>query len=288
MKPIAFVNGEMLPLSEAKISIMDRGFTLGDGLFETMRAFKNKVFRLEDHLDRFFNSTEEIYINVPYSKDKLKEIISKLLELNELDESILRLTLTRGISSRGLSIDPAKPSTLVILVQPFEGPPLVWYDQGIKVTLHPSSATQVSGISTQIKSIDYLSSVLVKKRAEESNAQEGLLLDDKGRVCEGTSTNVFIVKNDSIMTPSISNFVLPGITRKIVMELAKNQNNFIEPGDIWVSDLENAEEIFLTNSVIGIIPVRQIEDRSVNSCPGPVTCLLSQGYSNLIDEFSRQ
>ncbi len=288
MKLFAFVNGEMLPISQAKVSIMDRGFTLGDGLFETMRAFQNQVFRLEDHLDRLFTSASRLFINISYSKKLLKDIITNLLELNGLDESILRLTLTRGISSRGLSIDPDRPSTLVIWVQPYEGPPSEWYQQGVKVSLYPSSANGVIGISPQIKTIDYLSAILIKKRAEEDNSQEGLLLDGNGNVCEGTSSNVFIVKKGIVLTPPISDQVLPGITRKVVMELAKGERIDAIFHKVGISDLKNAEEIFLTNSVIGILPVRQVDNNTLLISPGPVTSQLSKRYSKLIDEFSLQ
>jgi len=277
-----------MDIDNAKISVLDRGFSYGDGLFETMRAYRGKVFRLERHLDRFYKSASQIYLEIPYSREELSLIIYETIKKNILQETIIRLTATRGPAEPGLSFQADSSPTLLVNARPINPPSNGCYKEGVGIATIPSSSVRVSGLREQIKSCNYLSHILMKKMAEDRGAYEAILLNDHGDVCEGTTSNIFIIKEGIIFTPPVSEHVLAGVTRKVVLEIADNQGIEAKEQIFSKQEIYSADEVFLTNTGIEILPVTQVDKQEIkDGNPGDLTMSLRGQFLNLIDEESK-
>jgi branched-chain amino acid aminotransferase len=276
-EPTVFLNGLFLPLPLARISVVDRGFSYGDGLFETMRSYNGKIFKLDAHLERLFQSLDLIYLNVPMTVGEMKSAIGETLIRNGQADCMIRLTVSRGEQSSGFHLDPAIAPTLVILVRPLEALPREWYQQGINISLFPSTAQKVGGLGRPVKSCNYLSNVIIRELAHRQNSIEGVMIDDHGRVTEGTTSNVFIVKQGTLITPEINEHILPGITRQAVLDIAVQKEIPVTLQALTADDIYHAEEVFITNSRIEILPVKQADERTIGEGrPGPMTRLLHE------------
>ena len=258
-----FLNGLFVPLRNARVSILDRGFAYGDGLFETMRAYRGGIFRLEAHLDRLLTSLEQVTIDLPLTRGELQDAIHRTLKQNHLDDSIIRLTVTRGEQAPGLLSHASTSPTLVIHARPFEPPPEHWFRDGVSITLFPGSAVRTSTLSQQVKSSNYLSHILVRELAEKQNSVEGILLDDDDNVTEGTVSNLFMVKDGILSTPALNEHILAGITRQVVLDIAQYQGMTVIERSIQKLELYSASEIFLTNSGVEVLPVSHVDGKTI-------------------------
>jgi branched-chain amino acid aminotransferase len=258
-----FLNGLFVPLKNARISILDRGFAYGDGLFETMRAYRGGIFRLEAHLDRLLSSLDQVMIDLPLTRGELQQAIHHTLKLNQLDDSILRLTVTRGEQTLGLLSLTSTSPTLIIHARPYDPPPEHWFQEGVRVSLFPGSAVRTSTLSRQVKSSNYLSHILIRELAEEQNSVEGILLDDHDNVTEGTVSNLFMVKDGKLSTPALNQHILAGITRQVVLDIAGQNGIPVVERSITAHELRSADEIFLTNSGVEILPVSHIDGKTI-------------------------
>jgi branched-chain amino acid aminotransferase len=283
-EPIVFLNGLFMPLHRARISVTDRGFNYGDGLFETMRAYGGNIFRLGSHLERLYQSLDCIYLKVPMTIGEMKTAIDKTLLANGLSDCMIRLTISRGEQSSGFQIDPEIPPTLVIVVRPLGDLPREWYEQGIKISLFPGTTQQFGGIDRSIKSCNFLNNILIREKANQNDSVEGIMMDEQGGATEGTTSNLFIIKEGVLITPAINENILPGITRQAVLENAGELNIPVAQRVITQDDIYHAEEVFITNSRIEILPVRRADDRFIGKeCPGPVTRLLHTEFLKTIE-----
>jgi len=283
-KNIVFLNGQYMDIDNAKVSVLDRGFSYGDGLFETMRAYHGRVFRLGLHLDRFFKSAAKIFLQMPYSGDELSLIICDTIKKNNFQEAIIRLTATRGSSDPGLNFSSALSPTLLAHARPFTPLPIEYFETGVKVITVPSSAFRISGLREQIKSCNYLSHIMLKKQADDQGDFEAITLKDDGTVCEGTTSNIFIVKDGVLLTPPVSEHVLAGVTRKVVLEIANNQGMDCREGNFSKHEIFNADEVFLTNTGIEILPVCQVDNYRIgDGKPGSSAKSLRRNLLNLIE-----
>ena len=273
--PIVYINGLFWAIDKATISVLDRGFTYGDGLFETMRSYSGKIFRLECHLDRLFLSASSIFIDLPMTKNEIRSAINASIELNKLSNSIVRLTITRGEQDPGLNIDYSAPPTVVILVRPTKVISKNVYKKGIGIKLYKKSAIRTQGISNQIKSCNYLSNILLREKAIKEGFFEAILLDNDNNATEGTFSNIFIIKNNQLKTPSLNEFVLSGIIRKSILDICRANNISFKETAITEKDLYEADEIFLTNSGIEVLPVSNINHRNLKDInPNSMTTLI--------------
>jgi len=261
--PIVYINGLFWAIDKATISVLDRGFTYGDGLFETMRSYSGKIFRLERHLDRLFRSARSIFIDLPMTKNEIRSAINASIEINKLSNSIVRLTITRGEQDPGLNIDYSALPTVVILVRPTKVISKNVYKKGIGIKLYEKSAIRTQGISDQIKSCNYLSNILLREKAIKDGFFEAILLDNNNNATEGTISNIFIIKNNQLKTPSLNEFVLSGIIRKAILDICRANNISFKETAITEKDLYEADEIFLTNSGIEVLPVSNINHRKL-------------------------
>ena len=277
-----FLNGSFVNLNQAKISVFDRGFLYGDGLFETMRAYWGEVFRLEDHLDRLFRSAKEIELSFSYTRKELKNIIKRILKINSLSEAYIRVTVSRGVSEPRLISKPKSSATLVIVARKFKPLSPSEYRRGWRATIVEPRQNQASPVS-RLKSLNFLNNILARKEAKAKRVDEGILLNTVGDVTEASTSNIFLVKRDSVITPREESGLLPGITRGVVLELATSLGLKAHKRRISLNDLMGVEEAFLTNSLIEIMPLVEIDGRPIsNGKPGVVTRRIYKAYKTLV------
>jgi len=277
-----FVNGSFVNLTQAKISVFDRGFLYGDGLFETMRAYWGKIFRLEDHLDRLFSSAKGIDLAFSYTRKELKSIIERILKINSLSEAYIRLTLSRGVSEPGLISECKSPATLVIVAREFESLSPVEYRKGWRATVVETRQNQASPLS-RLKSLNFLNNILARKEAEAKRVDEGILLNSLGEITEASTSNIFLVRKGVVVTPPEEAGLLAGITRKVVLELTPNLGMEALKRRVSLNDLMGAEEAFLTNSLIEIMPLIEIDGRLIGrGKPGIATQRIHKAYRDLV------
>ena len=265
LTPIVYINGLFWTIDKANISVLDRGFTYGDGLFETMRVYSGKIFRLEHHLDRLFQSARSIFIELPITKNEIQSAIYAAIKLNGLSDSIVRLTVTRGELGSGVNVDYSSPPTIVILVKPVKAISKKTYKEGIGIKLYKKSAIRTQGISNKIKSCNYLSNIILRENALKENFFEAVLLDHNHNVTEGTISNIFIIKNNQLKTPILNEFVLSGIIRQAILDLCLENNIPFKEDRITERELYEADELFLTNSGIEVLPVRNINHHKLKN-----------------------
>ncbi len=276
-----YLNGHLLPDEQAHINPADRGFLLGDGIFETMRSYQGRIFRLDNHLDRLFSGAEFLGIPVPLLRDELARGLSATLEANQLSNrgASLRLTLTRGPGPRGLNPPPRPQPTLLITAASLSQtnfPPA-------KAILAKDIRRNEHSPSSKIKSLNYLDNILARRQADQAGADEALLLNTAGNLAEASTANLFIVREGTLQTPPISDGALPGVTRSVVLELAAKLGIPAEEISITHDDLQRAEEAFLTNSIIEIRPLVQVEGRWLRDGDvGEITRAFQKAYQEVV------
>jgi len=274
-----FLNGKFVALKNAKISILDRGFQYGDGIFETMRAYNGCVFMLMEHINRLFISLKILHIKPPYSKKEFCDLVNKTLCINKLKNAYIKITATRGVASSGIDIEGFLKPTISIYAKPLDAIPKSLYKNGISANFACIEKNEKS-FTSKIKSQNYLDNILARAEAKTAGFDEAIFVNSRGYVCEATTSNMFMVKKGVIITPPSTAGLLPGITRKAIIRIIMHFfNNKIYEKNIKPYDLINADEIFLTNSILEIIPVVKLGKTKI-SCgkPGIFTRLLRVLY----------
>lgn len=276
MGRIASIDGTIVTPEQARVSVYDRGFLYGDGVFETLRTYGGAPFALEEHLDRLDASARTIGVTLPVSRPVLEREITDALAAAGNPESYARVMVTRGQGPLGLDPGNATTPLRVILVEPLSPLPASIYREGVAViTLRTERAADAA---PGAKVVNYLASMLALARAKAAGAHEALLLDAEGYVTEGTTSNFFLVVNGALLTPP-KGAILAGITRAHVIAVAERQGLVVTYGAIGKNDLSGASEAFLTSSLREIVPVVRIDGAPVGSgAPGPVTCSLHAAF----------
>lgn len=283
-EPTVYINGLFTRLSNAKVSILDRGFCYGDGLFETLRASKGKIFCLEQHIDRLFESMPKILIELPMTRLELTKVVQETLSRNKYKEAIIRLAVTRGNTQSNIQIDTEIPPTLVINIRPFSPLPKSAYKKGIRIMLFEERANLINGIGHRLKSSNYLSNILVKELSDRKKFMEGVVVDPDFGVTEGTTSNIFIVEQGQLKTPPLGPYVLAGITRQVVLEIAREHKIPFLEEQITTEELLNADEVFITNSGIEIVPVIQVNSKFIgNKKPGILTGFIHEEFLKCVE-----
>ena len=286
---IAYLNKKFIPLKEAKVSILDRGFLYADGVFETMRAYNGIVFHLRGHIERLSDSLKAIHINAKIDPKKTKQIINKLLKKNKLKDAYVKIVVTRGETSGFSILRHNQKPTIAIYVQSHKKIPAKSYEKGFKLFVSRSKMSIESPIAKR-KTLNYLHNILCRYEAEKKGFNEVVFINTRGFLTEAASSNIFLVKNKKLLTPSLSSGILPGITRQEVIYLAKkNLKKRVNEYLLKISDLYSADEVFLTNSTIGIMPVVKIGHRFVKGRrPGAITKRLMKLYNDSVRECSQK
>ena len=275
---VVFLNGKFVPEAAAVVPLNDRGFLLGDGLFETLRVAGGRPFRLAQHLERLARGAEFLKISLPYTPGEIQKFAGQLVAQNELADAILRLTLTRGPGRRGYSPKPAGPPTLAMTLNPL---PLVNSDEPLQWSLATASFRIPAGdVLAAFKTTSKILNVLARAEAEEKGADEALLLNTNGEVAETAGGNLFWVYRDSICTVPTGRGVLPGITRAVVLEICQSLGLETQKRIIKPEQLLNAAGLFVTQSARGIIPVAAFDGRPV--APSPLVDQIVTAYSAML------
>lgn len=284
MKKLKFwKNGKFFEETKACVSLSDRGFLYGDGIFETMRAYDGAVFMLEAHMERLFASLEVVKIKPPFSKAALKSAVRSCIRKNALKSAYIRLTITRGEGKFGIDVSGLGRSNAVIAAKELIGPPEEFYERGIKVIVAKSTRQNESSPLARVKSLNFLNYVMARMEAREKGFDEAVILNTKGYVAEGASSNIFIVKGGCLITPSVESGILPGVTRGVIMDIAAKHKIVVTARRIGAPELLSADEIFITNSIQEVVPVVMVGSKKIGSgTPGKTTKLLRTYYRFMI------
>lgn len=267
-----WLNDRLVDEAEAKISVFDHGLLYGDGVFEGIRVYGGKVFELEAHIERLFNSAKAIRLVIPQERATLTENVRKTVAANKLDNGYVRLVATRGVGTLGLNPLVCTEGQIIIIAATIQLYPQELYETGLKVISANTVRNHPLSISPQIKSLNYLNNILAKLEALDRDMLEAIMYNHQGYVAEATGDNVFIVRNRRIITPPTSAGSLDGITRAVVIKLARQSGYEVAEQNLTRHDLYTADEIFLTGTAAEVIGVTQIDGRQIGSGrPGPVT-----------------
>ena len=278
---LVYVDGSYYPKSQAKISVFDHGLLYGDGIFEGIRAYNGSVFKLKEHIDRLYRSAHMIMLEIPMAKEQMIQAVLETLRKNSLKDSYIRLIVTRGVGDLGLNPKKCAKPTIIIITDTITLHKVEAKEKGVTAMLSWVKRDPVDATSHEIKSLNYLNSILAKIEANIAGVDEAICLDKNGFICEGVAENIFMVKNGKLFTPPSYTGALQGITAEEVMRLARRLGYDVEEKNITPYELFNAEEAFFTGTAAEIIPVREINKRTVDSGnPGPIT-------KKLIAEFSK-
>ena len=275
-----FLNDKLIDIEKARISATDSGFLYGAGLFETMRSCNGVVFALEDHLDRLFSSAGALYINNPYDKKYLTDAIYKVLKVNKLTDARLRLTLTNGPMAES---EEQRKATLLITATKLQPYPAEYYKKGVMVILSPSRQNTFESTCGH-KTTSYFSRMIMLNNAHQKRAAEALWFTTDNRLAEGCISNVFLVKDSVIYTPSIGTPVLAGIARKTICQIASMNSIKLIEKNLNIDDVLGADEIFLTNIIMQVMPVTAVEKHTVGDGKvGAMTKRLQISFNELIE-----
>jgi len=277
-----YINGQIVPQEDAKISVFDHGLLYGDGVFEGIRAYNGKIFTLDEHLDRLYDSATAISLKIPITKAEMAEAIKQTMKANNLTDSYIRLVVTRGIGKLGL--DPNKCATpqIIIITDTIELYSKALYERGLDIVTVTTIRNHFSALDPKIKSLNYLNNILAKIESIQAGAGEALMLNKDGYVAECAGDNVFIFKNNILRTPPSSAGILVGITRNVVMKLATEMGLQVKEELMTRYDLYIADECFLTGTAAEIIPVVKIDGRTIGTGkPGKLTLDLLKRYRDL-------
>jgi len=281
---IIYIDGKYLPEDQAKISVFDHGFLYGDGVFEGIRAYNGRVFRLKEHLDRLYDSAKTIDLHPPLSKDELAEVICELLRKNKLDNAYIRPIISRGVGDLGL--DPRKcpkPSVIVIATS--------WgamygdlYDKGLRAITVSVRRNPAEALPPNVKSLNYLNNILAKIEANYKGGDEAIFFDTNGYVSEGSGDNLYVVKNGEIITPPTLNN-LRGITRMVLLELAGSLGITVREQNMGYFDLYTADEMICTGTAAEVAPITWVDGRVIGTGkPGPVTRQLMAAFKTVTEK----
>ena len=276
MEQIVYLNGARVPRSQARISPFDLGFLYGYGLFETMRAYSGRIFRLEGHLERLTKSCK--LLGLPANSLELEKACYDTLKDNRLDDARIRLTVSMGEGEAVLDPPKHPTPTVMVIATRYTPPPAEVYRKGFKTIVSSVRQNSQSPLS-RLKTINYLNNFLARKEAKTAGADEALLLNERGLLCEGSTSNVFLVARGRLITPDVESGCLPGITRQIVLEITKEMGMGVAQREVKLEELLRAEEAFLTSSLIELMPLTEVNGKPIGEGKrGRVTQKLMVAY----------
>jgi branched-chain amino acid aminotransferase len=277
-----YFNGKLVPKEEAAVSVFDHGLLYGDGVFEGIRFYGGRVFRLEEHVDRLYMSARAIALDIPMNPDEMARAVVETIRANDLTDGYVRLVVTRGEGSLGLSPRSCPKPTIFIIASTITLYPDEMYQNGLKLVTCATRRIAHGALSPMVKSLNYLNNIMAKIEAEQAGAGEGLMLNEQGYVAECTGDNVFVIKDGAITTPPISAGALAGVTRAVVFEMARELGIPIREENITRYDIYTADECFLTGTAAELIPAVVLDSRPINDGkPGPLTTRLTKRFHEL-------
>jgi len=280
------MNGEIIPAEQAKVSVFDHGLLYGDGVFEGIRAYHGRIFKLASHLKRLFASAEAIRIKIPYTVDELGQAIRATVKANDRQDAYIRLCVTRGVGQLGVNPFNCNIATVFIIVDTISMYPKELYDQGMAVIIAKTIRNHPEALPPAIKSMNYLNNILAKIEAVDAGVLEAVMLNHDGNVAECTADNIFVVLEKDgkpqLVTPPHTAGMLEGVTLTTVIQLANDAGLTVKRHDLSREDLLSAKEVFLTGTAAEVMPVTQVDGQAIGSgSPGPVTRQLFSAFHEL-------
>ena len=277
---LVYIDGKFYPKSEAKISVYDHGLLYGDGVFEGIRAYNGVVFHLKAHIDRLYKSAHPIFLKIPLTKEQLTEAVLETLRKSNLTNAYIRLVVTRGVGDLGLDPRKCPKATIIIITEPLlQLHSTEKVENGINTIITWVKRNPVDTATHEMKSLNYLNSILGKIEANNTGADEAICLDKTGYVCEGVGENIFIVRDGKLLTPPLSSGALDGITRALIIRLAKKLGIEVTERNITPNELFTADEAFFTGTAAEVAPIREVNKRVIGAGkPGPVTKRIMQEF----------
>jgi branched-chain amino acid aminotransferase len=280
MELLVYIDGKFVPESEAKVSVFDHGFLYGDGVFEGIRAYDGRVFRLREHLDRLYDSAKAINLEIPLSKEEFERIILETLRRNKLRDAYIRPIVSRGVGDLGLDPRKCKKPTVIVITKPWGKLYGDLYSKGLKAVTVAVRRNSFDALPPNIKSLNYLNNVLAKIEANVKGGDEAIFLDRNGYISEGSGDNIFVVKRGRIMTPPTINN-LRGITRDVVIEIINRLGIPFFENNLGLYDLYTADEVFVTGTAAEVAPIVEIDGRVIgDGKPGKIT-------KQIMEEFEK-
>ncbi|MGI6449405.1 MAG: branched-chain-amino-acid transaminase [Desulfitobacteriia bacterium] len=268
---IVYCDGKFVDSEEAKISIFDHGFLYGDGIFEGIRAYNGRVFKLKEHIDRFYESANSIMMKIEVSRREMMDIVLETVRRNKLTDAYIRLIVSRGVGDLGLDPRKCPKSEIFCIASNITLYPQSMYENGLEVITASTRRNRVDALNSRIKSLNYLNNILAKIEANRAGVLEALMLNEQGYVCEATGDNIFIIKDGVLITPPVYVGALKGITRDTVLALAKEEGIPAVEELFTLHDVYVADECFLTGTAAELIPVTCVDSRLINDGkPGPL------------------
>ncbi len=275
-----YLDGKYVDESDAKISVFDHGLLYGDGVFEGIRIYNNRVFKLDEHLKRLYDGASVLMMNVPIDVDELKEAVIETVRRNKLIDGYIRLVVTRGVGDLGLNPLKCPRSSVFIIADTIKIYPDEIYKKGMKVVTVSTRRNHIEALNPRIKSLNYLNNIMATLEVNRTDAQEGLMLNTDGYVTECIVDNLFIVEEGIIVTPPTSSGALKGVTRDTVIDLAREAGYEVEEKKLTLHDVYVCDESFLTGTAAEIAPITILDERKIgNGDPGPITVDLMEKFN---------
>ena len=277
-----YINGTFYAKEDAKVSVYDHGFLYGDGVFEGMRSYGGKVFRLQEHLDRLWDSARAICLEIPISQEEMASAVNQTLAKNSITDGYIRLVVSRGAGTLGLDPNRCSNPQVIVIADSITLYPDEYYEQGMEIVTASTIRNHPAALNPRIKSLNYLNNILAKIEGANAGCVEALMLNHKGEVAECTGDNIFLVKEGEIYTPPIDAGILEGITRNVVIEIAEKAGIKVHQIPLTRHDVYTADECFLTGSAAEVIPVVKVDTRPIgNGQVGPLSRDLKERFHQL-------
>jgi branched-chain amino acid aminotransferase len=283
MEASVYLNGKFVPRSEAKVSAFDRGYLYGDGVFEGIRAYNGRIFRLDQHVERLYRGAKAIALEVPLTPEEFRDIMIETVRRNNLRDCYIRVIVSRGEGDLGL--DPRNcvdAATVVVIASSIALYPKQVYEEGLDVITCTTRRNLPTALNPQIKSLNYLNNILAKIEVVRAGAHEGLMLNHLGYVAEATGDNVFVWRGGKLITPPVHTGILEGITRQVVLELAQEMELPVREDMLTLFEVYSADECLLTGTAAEVVPVARVDGRIIgDGKPGPITKRLMERFKEV-------